>query len=523
MLKKPLLYLLAIALLVPVFGVAQKQYDNEYPRDMLAALDSLTVLLNKNCTKANPGKCFDANESEETATTINLNPVDIQNSLNMLESGIPLDYNKHVEGFVNLYAVKKKALTERIMTLSEFYFPKFEEILDREGLPQEFKYLAVVESALNPQAQSWAGACGLWQFIHSTGVAYGLKINGMVDERRDPEKATLAACQYFKNSYELYGDWLLVIASYNCGPGNVNKAIRKSGGKRSFWEVMKYLPKETRGYVPAFIAVAYVMSNAQELGLRPATFDVHGLVENVEVDQWVHFGQMSQVLGIPMEDLEYLNPEYRKQIIPASASNKHVITLPYKYAMRFAELKDSVYAIPFGDYSTEEAEEFVSKRIVHKVGRGESLARIARKYNVKISDLKAWNIIKGNYVRPGKKLIVYQRVKKKPGTETEKEENDADEGVLAKDKPTKNTDSTTVATTDSAAAKKKTTVVKTDTKKNNAKTAVRYHKVAPGDTLYSISKKYPGLTIEKLMAYNQLSKNAVIKPGTQLKIAPGGS
>ncbi|KAB2917001.1 MAG: transglycosylase SLT domain-containing protein [Bacteroidetes bacterium] len=526
MIKKTFIYWLAIALILPAFAAAQTQPEDEYPRDMLAALDSLTVLLNQNCTKANAGKCFDPSVDEENTASLSLNPADVQKTLDMMESGIPLDYNKHVEGFVNLYAVRKKQLTERILALSEYYFPKFEEILDREGLPQEFKYLAVVESALNPQAQSWAGACGLWQFIHSTGLAYGLKINGMVDERRDPEKATLAACQYFKNSYELYGDWLLVIASYNCGPGNVNKAIRKSGGKRSFWEVMKYLPKETRGYVPAFIAVAYVMNNAEQLGLKPAEFDIHELVENVEVDQWVHFGQMSKVLGIPMEDLEYLNPEYRKKIIPASTSSKHTITLPYKYAMRFAELKDSVYATPFSDYSKEEEAEYLSKRVVHKVRKGETLVKIAKKYGVKTSDLKAWNIIKGNSVKPGKKLVVYQKVKVKPNSKPSKEDEEVETEeeevkMAAKDKPAPIVvvvDSAKTAAADSAAQ-----AAKTQTPKQKPTTTVntmRYHKVERGDTLYSISKQY-GLTVEKLRVYNQLPKNAVIKPGTKLKITPG--
>lgn len=514
MLKKFIVYVVGMMLIAPISVAAQstQQSEEEYPKDMLAALDSLTVLLNQNCTKSKAGQCFNPEEDEENATTVKFNAAEIQRKLNMLESGIPLDYNKHVEGFVNLYAVKKKQLTERILTLSEFYFPMFEQVLDQQGLPQEFKYLAVVESALNPQATSWAGACGLWQFIHSTGVAYGLKINNLVDERRDPMKATLAACQYFKNSYELYGDWLLVIASYNCGPGNVNKAIRRSGGKRSFWEVMKYLPRETRGYVPAFIAVAYVMNHYEELGLKPAQFDVHSIVENVEVNQKVHFAQISKTLGISMEDLEYLNPEYRKKVVPASMDNTHHITLPYKYAMMFCEMKDSIYACSVEDMDIDDIET-VSKRVVHKVRRGESLKSIAKKYGVKVSDLKAWNIIKGNYARPGKKLVVYTPVKQKtkPKTTEPAEEKE----LMAKDSADINGDEA-VASADSA--EKQATVAKT--KKTVEQPYIRYHKVVRGDTLYSISKKY-GITVEKLRTYNQLPKNAVIKPGTKLKVTPG--
>ena len=537
MIKKQVLALIMAALFLPISSKAQSQPDEDYPADMLAALDSLTILLNQNCTKANAEKCFDPSEDEANQTDLKLNPKEVQQLLSEMESGIPLDYNNHVKGFIDLYAVKKRQLTERILTLSEYYFPMFEEILDREGLPQEFKYLAVVESALNPQAKSWAGACGLWQFIHSTGEAYGLNINGMVDERHDPEKATLAACQYFKNSYALYGDWLLVIASYNCGPGNVNKAIRRSGGKRNFWKIMQYLPRETRGYVPAFIAVAYVMNNAEKLGLKPAQFDVHSMVQDIELKQWVHFGQLQQALGIPMEDLEYLNPEYRKQIVPATNNSVHQITLPYKYAQRFAEIEDSVYAVPFTNFTDEEPAEYVSKRKVHKVRSGETLARIARKYNVKISDLKAWNIIRGNSVRPGKNLVVYTRVKKKispTGVEEEVEEIEEDETPLninqeaiakttAKDSAAKNT----IAAADSAKTNNSEAIAKTDAKKKDNKAVAsiktpRYHKVQAGDTLYSISKKYPGLTIEKLRDYNRLAKNAVIKPGTKLIISPGG-
>jgi membrane-bound lytic murein transglycosylase D len=505
MLKKRALFIFTSVFLLPFTAFAQPEIESaEYPTDLLATLDSLTVQLNQNCTKDNPEACFDPSGEEENAPKIKFDPVDIQNSLNMMESGIALDYNRHVKGFINLYGVKKRGLTEKVLSLSEYYFPMFEEILDQEGLPQEFKYLAVVESALNPQAQSWAGACGLWQFIHSTGVAYGLKIDGMVDERRDPVKATRAACQYFKNSYELYGDWLLVIASYNCGPGNVNKAIRRSGGKRDFWKIMRYLPRETRGYVPAFIAVAYVMNNAEKLGLKPADVDVHSMVEDVKVEQWVHFGQLEKALGIPQEKLQSLNPEYRKQIIPASANTPHTISLPYAYAMRFAEMKDSVFAVPFSDYSKEIPYEYISKRRIHRVRRGESLSRIARRYGVKTTDIKSWNIIRRNYVRPGKRLVIYTRVKRKITPENSLEKDDdiklniSEEALAKGEKP---------------AAKPK---------KKSKKVASKYHRVRRGDSLYSISKKYPGLTIKKLRAYNRLSKKSVIYPGTKLRITPGG-
>lgn len=510
MLKKQYTYILVSLFVLPFSAFAQPFVGNGDPAiNKLATLDSLTRQLHGqyNLTDTSADLTIEDEALTDEPLKVEFNGGDIQRSLSMMESGIALDYNKHVKGFINLYGVRKKALSEKVLALSEYYFPMFEEILDQEGLPQEFKYLAVVESALNPQAQSWAGACGLWQFIHSTGVAYGLKIDGMVDERRDPVKATRAACQYFKNSYELYGDWLLVIASYNCGPGNVNKAIRRSGGKRDFWKIMRYLPRETRGYVPAFIAVAYVLNNSEKFGLKPANIDVQSLVENVEVKQWVHFGMLEKGLGISQEELEYLNPEYRHKIIPASAITPHALSLPYAYAMRFAEMKDSVLAIPFSDYSDEEPYEYISKRKIHRIRRGESLSRIARRYGVKVTDLKAWNIIRGNRARPGKRLVVYTRVKRK----INKEKNNDVELNLSKEALAKG----------EVKPKPKTPTV-TPKKQAPKKIARKYHKVRRGDSLYSISKKYPGLTIKKLRAYNRLSKSSVIYPGTRLRITPGG-
>lgn len=514
MLKKQLTLILISVGLLPLSAFAQQYACSDsaaHAINKLAYIDSLTMQLHGTY---NPATSIDLTIEDSLVAnepaSLEYNGGEIQRSLNTMESGIALDYNNHVKGFINLYGVRKKALTEKVLALSDYYFPMFEKILDQEGLPQEFKYLAVVESALNPQAQSWAGACGLWQFIHSTGVAYGLKIDGMVDERRDPVKATRAACQYFKNSYELYGDWLLVIASYNCGPGNVNKAIRRSGGKRDFWKIMPYLPRETRGYVPAFIAVAYVMNNYEKFGLQPADIDVQNMVENVKLQQWVHFGMLEKGLGISQEELEYLNPEYRHKIIPASANTPHTLSLPYTYAMRFAEMRDSVLAIPFSDYSEEEPYEYISKRKIHRIRRGESLSRIARRYGVKVSDLKAWNIIRGNYARPGKRLVVYTRVKRKitPKPQEDTELNLSDEAIAkgeAKDTPKKTPTPKTTVTPKKQAPKK---------------VAQNYHKVQRGDSLYSISKKYPGLTIKKLRAYNRLSNSSVIYPGTRLRITP---
>jgi membrane-bound lytic murein transglycosylase D len=215
---------------------------------------------------------------------------DIKNRLSLLESEIPLDYNEQVRPYIDLYTVRKRKLLAKVLTLSKLYFPTIEEIFDREGIPLEMKYLAVIESALNHAATSPVGAAGMWQFMAPTGHMYGLKTTNNLDERRDFIKSTEASVKYFKNSYRVYGDWLLVIASYNCGVGNVNKAIRKSGGKRNFWAIMPYLPRETRGYVPAFIAAAYAMNYASEHNIYPADLELNYHTDTIQVDNryWLY-------------------------------------------------------------------------------------------------------------------------------------------------------------------------------------------------------------------------------------------
>lgn len=335
--------------------------------------------------------------------------------LSSLESAIPLDYNKYVKGFIDLYAVRKRELTSKVLTLSSYYFPMFEQVLDEQDLPIEFKYLAVVESALNPRAVSCAGATGLWQFIHSTGLMYDLKINSYVDERRDPLKATYAACEYFKDSYRLYGDWLLVIASYNCGPGNVNKAIRKAGGgKKTFWEIQKYLPMETRGYVPAFIAATYVLNYSSEHNIFPMEMDINYMVDTVHIDKNLNFEKLSKHLGISIEELNHLNPLYKRGIVPSYASTMPVL-LPYEKAMKFYEMRDIIMA-PDTNSSTEtivvsntvqEKPHFVQKKISYKVRRGDGLAEIADKYNCSVKEIKKWNNIRSNKIFAGQTLKIY--------------------------------------------------------------------------------------------------------------------
>jgi membrane-bound lytic murein transglycosylase D len=248
-----------------------------------------------------------------------------------IESPIELTYNYYVKAFIELYANRKRGTTTRVLGLAQIYFPLIEQQLDLYNLPLELKYLAIVESALNPEARSRVGATGLWQFMYYTGKVYGLEATSYVDDRNDPVKATVAACRHFKDLYNMYHDWLLVLAAYNSGPGNVNKAIRRSGGKMNFWEIRSYLPRETRDYVPAFIAVNYVMNYSNEHNLYPVMPRiVYHETDTVAVHSPLTIGILAEKLKMPIEELQFLNPTFRKGFIPATASNPYYIRLPKK-------------------------------------------------------------------------------------------------------------------------------------------------------------------------------------------------
>jgi membrane-bound lytic murein transglycosylase D len=256
--------------------------------------------------------------------------------LALLESEIPLEYNEYVKPYIDLYAVRRRGLVGKVMAWSKYYFPQFEEALDRENMPMELKYLAVIESALNPNATSPVGAAGMWQFMAPTGRMYGLKTTSSYDERRDVQKSTDAAIKYLRNSYRIYGDWLLVIASYNCGPGNVNKAIKRAGGVKNFWAVQQYLPRETRGYVPAFIAATYVMEYASEHNLYPnENVEVFKHTDTILVDNSYSLHQLAKQLNMTVADIQVYNPSLRKGVLPLSAE-KIAITLPYEKTMSYS-------------------------------------------------------------------------------------------------------------------------------------------------------------------------------------------
>ncbi|MBI2271695.1 MAG: transglycosylase SLT domain-containing protein [Bacteroidetes bacterium] len=412
------------------------------------------------------------------------------------ESPFDLEYNDAVKSYIEMYAMRKRDLVSRVMGMSQLYFPMIEQQLDKYDIPLEMKYLAIVESALNSRVRSRAGAMGLWQFMYSTGKMYDLKVTSYVDERCDPYKATVAACEYLRFLYDMFDDWQLVLAAYNSGPGNVNKAIRRSGGKKTYWEIRPYLPRETQGYVPAFIAVNYVMRNTAEHNLyssipKRSFFEV----DTVKIKQQITFEQVSAVLNIPVEEVEFLNPQYKKGIIPYSAEDPYSLCLPAAKVGSFITNEQAIYAyLKKANPNSQDILAMQEVMKVHTVRRGEKLHSIANRYKCTIYDLKVWNNLKTNYVKTGQKLTVY--VNKVAS------------------------DNATTVKSQQAAPVLKQEVVSAQVVSENAATQTdqgKFYTVGKGDTLWDIARK-TGTTIEEIKRLNNFSNNYVLLPGKKIKV-----
>ncbi|MBE6338870.1 MAG: LysM peptidoglycan-binding domain-containing protein [Lentimicrobiaceae bacterium] len=448
------------------------------------------------------------------------------------QTTIELVYNKHVKSFIDVYAVRKREHLCKILGLADIYFPMFEQALDKYNMPLELKYLAVVESALNPRAGSHAGAKGLWQFMYATGKTYKLNVTTLVDDRMDPVKATEAACQHLLDLYKKYDDWFLALAAYNSGGGNVNKAIRRAGGLKNYWAIWPFLPRETRGYVPAFIAVNYVMNYSQEHNLYPTDPGIMADgVDSVTVHQPLHFDQLHEMLNIPMEDIKFFNPQYKASIIPANEKNPMSLRLPEDYIDDFIDNEKELYAFKtkkgIDREKLEEEMKKVSDRSVHIVKSGENLGSIAKKYRISVNQIKTWNNLKGTTIYPGQKLIVYssgaakvQNNSSKPASRSTEQsihvvKSGENLSVIAKKykcsvsdlKEWNNLKSTTLK------VGQKLKVYPASTDKNNK----IVHTVKSGDNLWDISKKY-GVSVEQIMRLNNLDKKTVLKIGQKLKI-----
>lgn len=448
-----------------------------------------------------------------------------QERINLLDSKSPFNlvYSNAVKAYIDLYAVRKRNIVSRMIGLSEVYFPLFEEKLDKYKLPEELKYLAIVESALNPNAISKSGAAGLWQFMYGTGKMFGLNVNSYVDDRRDPYKATEAACKYFKFLYNIFGDWQMVLAAYNGGPGTVNKAIRRSGGKKTYWEIRPFLPLETQGYVPAFIAVNYVMNYTAEHNLYPiAPKQIYFHTDTVATRQFLSFQQISAVLDLPVEDISYLNPQYKLKIIPYSGEQA-MLCLPVSKVGAFINNENSIYSYKTPEERLDSAiaagnpnRILVEEQKWHKVKRGQTLKQIANIYSCTVREIKDWNNIKGNKVATGKRLMVYTKKYKNVGT-TVATTVVSDSTTAAVTKEAGSSIQNEVVTTDSAHASKQAVKSAASTEK----TKFIYYTVQRGDTLWNIANR-KGVSVEEIKRLNNIRSSSTLKAGSKIKIAVAG-
>lgn len=410
-----------------------------------------------------------------------------------MNSFITLPYNDIVKRYIILYSEKMPERMSNMLGLCSYYMPIFQETLNRYDMPEELKAMAIIESALNPLAVSRAGAKGMWQFMYATAKMYGLHIDSFVDERLDPVKSADAAARYLQDAYEIFGDWNLAIASYNCGAGNVNKAIRRSGS-RAFWDIWPYLPRETRGYVPAFVGALYAMEYHKEHGIKPTAVQMPAHVDTFKINKMLHLKQVSELTGAPLEELKNLNPQYRHEIIPGN-DREYILRLPYTYTNAFIEHEDSVYRhkadVYFNPTTIKRIKEGGDgERIVHKVKSGEYLGKIATKYRVSVNQIKKWNNLKSNNIRVGQRLVIYRGGK----------------GPVS-----------TASSSSSTASKGSTTAASNGSSGSSAS----YHTVRSGDTLSGIATKY-GTTVSRIKELNGLTSNN-IKVGQRLKVKASSS
>ncbi|ASQ90314.1 lytic transglycosylase [Prosthecochloris sp. GSB1] len=455
------------------------------------------------------------------------------------KTALNLTYNSHVGGFIRLYGVDKRRLTSKILGLTSVYFPLFEEKLRQYRIPQELKYLAIVESALNPTAVSSANAKGLWQFIYGTGKMYGLESSAFVEDRFDPEKATIAACRHMRDLYNIYGDWFLVLAAYNSGAGNVNKAIRRAGGARSYWTIWPYLPRETRGYVPAFIAVTYIMNYYREHNIRPwQPGDLYLDIATVNVSEALTFDQISRGIGVSVDDLEFLNPQYKLNVIPADSRANSAVRLPRRYVSRFRESERKLYASKSDDDRATllaKAREVqpsstpaASGENIHVVSKGETLASIARMYRCYVSQIVQWNNLRDSRIYPGQKLRVFGS----PGASSSgissgtrqvvyhKVRRGENLGLIAE---TYGVGVSRIVSWNGLGRKRtiypgqKLKIFAAQSSRGSGGPSAKYHKVNRGESLGLIARKY-GVSVAQLASWNNLGGKRVIHPGQRLKL-----
>ncbi len=482
---------LVLAFALPILSVAQDPIPvDDAVLERLDALSTLPWLKNDPFTTDREVLNVHHFAVSDTPTYA---PDVVRQRLAVLDERTPfkLTYNGPVQAYIDLYANRRREQTARMLGLAQLYFPVFEEALDRHGLPHELKYLAVVESALYPGARSRAAAVGLWQFMVGTGKMYGLEVDSYLDERCDVYQSTEAACRYLKDLHRIFGNWELALAAYNCGPGNVNKAVRRAGGKMDYWAVYANLPRETRGYVPAFIAVNYIFAHAAEHNIFPVAPNYCAYeVDTVQVCYPMTLDKLAQITGGNAQELRELNPMYKQGIVP-DLEESSTIYLPRTMVAEFIEREDFIRYNYAPDMSSPapmaQAEPAprtsrtgMGKRI-HVVRKGESLGLIAKRNHVSLRDLRSWNTLRGDRVRPGQKLII------RTGAEADAQASTASSAPPAV---------------------------------SQAPTAVDYiyHTVQPGDTLWGIAQRYPGTSIDDLKRLNSDMNLRKLAVGKKLKV-----
>jgi len=485
------------------FGVISSALSNSQSADSLATLstptiDSVQLNLVKvqqmekhwynelyNNSQYDTLTFFNSNQSYEPIYYPELPTDTLKKRLAVLDAKSPFNiaYTPSLESVIKRYLKTRKRSTETLINRSQYYFPMFEEVLDTYNLPLEIKYLAVVESALKPRAKSRVGATGLWQFMFATGKQYGLEVSSYVDERCDPLRSTHAAAKYLASLYKTFGDWDLALAAYNSGPGNVTKAIRRSGGYQNYWNIRPFLPTETAGYLPAFLATLYLFEYAEAHGFQVESNQLPiTATDTIRVKQMISLDQVAEFTAIKIETLQHLNPSYKLDLIPVLENKTYTLRLPLSKIGDFVQNETQIYATAKAEFEAREKPlpQFfkIDSKIRYKVKSGDYLGKIARKFSVRVSQIKKWNGLRTNDLKIGQRLIIYSR-------------NPTANASFSNSKP--------VSKTMNSASKKSTYLVK------------------PGDSLWSISNKLKGISVQNLKEWNGIW-DSHLKPGMTLII-----
>jgi membrane-bound lytic murein transglycosylase D len=491
-------------------------FDNNLSSNLSAELDSLvSTWYVKNAFNLDSLNLVDRSDTLNIAYSDSVYIDRLKN----LDSFINLPFNENVRKLISFYTEKRRPLVSIMMGLSTYYFPMFEEMLAKYNLPLELKYLPIIESALNPKAVSRARASGLWQFMYSTAKLYGLEINSYVDERFDPLKATDAACRFLSDLYDIYKDWHLVIAAYNCGPGNINKAIRRSGGDQNYWDIYYKLPRETRGYIPTYIAATYVMNYAKDHRLTPIKPSFNIQTDTIELHAYYNFEQISVNLNIPLEELRQFNPQYRRDIIPAKSDKPYILRLPLDKITAFIDNQAQIYAynrdkffpnneivIPKGSLAYTNTDG--KKRVYYIVRSGDTPGGIAKKHHISLNNLRDWNNLRHDMIRIGQKLAIYvpeKGVNKNP--QAVASISQAPGEFSNKTSGSKSVITRPAETVNNPPIGEKTIPVE-----------YIYYTVRSGDSLYAIAKLFNGVSDTEIMALNQIKDVNSLMPGQRLKI-----